>query len=101
MSINRKGPLFDVDEMPWGRHAGKKLVAVPLWYWKWFLGQSMREYWPGLRDYAARRLELAEMPEIDAPKMTKSERNALKRAKRDTMKTERGAAGNSDSSCPF
>lgn len=64
-TVNRDGPLFDVDVMPWGKHKGKKLVSVPLWYWKWFLGLPMREYWPGLRDYAKLRLGLDELPPVE------------------------------------
>ena len=62
---NRNGPLFDVDVAPWGKHAGKKLIAVPLFYWRWFLSQEFRDYWPGLRDYAKRRLGLAELPPVE------------------------------------
>ena len=42
-------------QMPWGKHKGKPLKAVPLWYWKWFLQQEWAEHHQDLLVYAEQR----------------------------------------------
>ena len=44
--------LNDDDEMPFGKHKGKRLGDVPDQYWRWFLNQDWCDEWPDLVKYA-------------------------------------------------
>ena len=44
--------LHDDDEMPFGKHKGESLGAVPDDYWLWFLKQPWCDDWPLLVRYA-------------------------------------------------
>jgi uncharacterized protein (DUF3820 family) len=61
-TYDRSVQLLGTDPMPFGKWRGKELRLMPQWYFKWFVTQNFREYWPALRDYAQKRLGLAELP---------------------------------------
>ena len=63
-SYERSATLTGKDPMPWGKYKGTELRRVPQWYFKWFIAQGFREYWPALRDYAKQRLGLDELPKV-------------------------------------
>ena len=66
--LDRAAPHFDNDQMPWGKFRGLRMDRVPLWYWKWMLDQDFAAYWPGVMNYAMRRLGLPMVPaDEDAP----------------------------------
>ena len=45
---DRREPLTDDSPCPFGKHKGKPLRRVPLWYWHWFIVQEFCAYWPAL-----------------------------------------------------
>ena len=52
MAQERKYRLHDNTKMMFGMHMGEKLGDIPDHYWVWFMGQSWRNEWPALVEYA-------------------------------------------------
>ena len=44
--------LTDDDIMPWGKHIGERLGAIPDAYFRWFLAQDWCDKHPALVEYA-------------------------------------------------
>jgi hypothetical protein len=53
--IDRHAPLTDNSPCPFGKHKGKPLRRVPLWYWHWFIVQEFCGCWPALEAWALKK----------------------------------------------
>ena len=55
--LSNRTHLHDDSKMPFGKHKGKRLIEVPVSYWKWFLKQPWCWKESALMEYAELAIE--------------------------------------------
>lgn len=57
ITMSNTRTLSDESPMPFGKHKGERLEAVPDGYLRWFLSQNWCDEWPDLVEYANQCLD--------------------------------------------